>query len=155
MLVMKIETLKDVLEWTKSTHQYLSECMAHCSEHHDSERVRMLLNYLSTHENTLMTVLQGFIDTPNTKVLSTWCLEYLDRQPIVTHERCEAAFIGQELSEIIEAVVAQHHQIISLYKHLHSRAEIPSMSELTEQLIELEEHHAMQMVQGSNRMGDI
>ena len=152
---MKVETLKDVLKWTKSTHRNLSKCMTHCAEDHDSERARMLLNYLSEHENALMTVLQGFIDTSNTKALSTWCLEYLDQQPIVTHDNCEAAFIGQDLSEIIEAVVAQHYQIISLYKHLHSRADIPSVSELTEQLIELEEHHAMQMVQGSNRMGDI
>jgi rubrerythrin len=82
-------------------------------------------------------------------------LEYLDQQPIVTYKSCEVAFIGQDLSEIIEAVVAQHHQIISLYKHLHSRSDIPSVAELTEQLIELEEHHVMQMVQGSNRMGDI
>lgn len=152
---MKVETLKHVLEWTKSTHQNLSKCMVHCAEHHESERARMLLNYLSEHENTLMKVLQGFIDTSKTKTLSTWCLEYLDRKPIVTHECCEEGFIGKDLSEIIEAVVAQHHEIISLYKYLHSRAEIPSVSELTEQLIELEEHHAMQMVQSSNRMQDI
>lgn len=152
---MKVETLKDVLEWTKLTHLNLSQCMAHCAEHHDSERARMLLKYLSGHESVLMTVLQGFIDVSSPKVLSTWCLEYLDRQPIVTHENCEASFISQDLSEIIEAVVAQHHQIISLYKHLHSRAEIPSVIELTKQLVELEEHYAMQMVQGSNRIEDI
>lgn len=152
---MKVETLKDVLEWTKSTHRNLSECLTHCADHNDSERARMLLTYLSGHEDALITVLQGFIDTSKTNVLSTWCLEYLDRQPIVTNESFEASFIGQDLSEIIEAVVAQHHEIITLYKHLHSRADIPSVSELTKQLIDMEEHHAMQMVQGANRMEDM
>ncbi len=152
---MKVETLKDVLEWTKSTHRNLSQCLALCSEHHDSERVRMLLNYLSGHENVLITVLQGFIDESSSKVLSTWCLEYLDRQPIITPQNLEAAFTSQNIQDIITAVVAQHDQIISLYKHLHSRAEIPSVLELTKQLVELEEHHAMQLVQGFNRMADI
>lgn len=154
-LIMKVETLKDVLEYTKSTHRNLSECLTYSAQHNDSERARMLLNYLAEHEKALITVLQGFIDTSDTKVLSTWCLEFLDRQPTITDENCNTSFIGQGLSEIMEAVVAQHHQIISLYKHLHATADIPSLSELTEQLIELEEHHVMQMVQGSNRMEDI
>lgn len=152
---MKVETLKDVLEWTKSTHRNLSQCMTHCAEHHDSERARMLLEYLSEHENTLKAALQRFVDASSSKVLNTWCLEYLDRQPIVDHKNCEASFMGQDLSEIIETVVAQHHQIISLYKHLYSRAEIPSVLELTKQLANLEEHHAMQMVQASNCIQDI
>jgi hypothetical protein len=152
---MKVETVKDVLEWTKSTHGNLSECLAQSSDHHDNERAVMLLDYLSEHEKVLTKLIQGFVDTSSESVLSTWCLEYLDRKPIETEQHCDESFIGVDLSKIIEIVVAQHHQIISLYKHLHARAEIPSLLELLKQLIELEEHHIMQMVQGSNRMEDI
>jgi hypothetical protein len=60
-----------------------------------------------------------------------------------------------DLSQIIETVVSQHYQIISLYKHLYVKADIPSMKELLKQLIEFEESHVMQMVQGANRLEDI
>ncbi|WP_445946519.1 hypothetical protein [Shewanella sp.] len=104
---MKVETLKDLLEWTKTTHQSLSECMVHCSEHHDNERAVMLLGYLSKHENVLTTVIQGFIDTSSASVLNTWSLEYLDRQPITVHEHCDKPFVNMDLSKIIETVVDQ------------------------------------------------
>lgn len=152
---MKIETLKDLLEWTKATHRNLSECMVHCSEHHESERGVMLLSYLSGHENVLATVIQGFVDTSRTSVLNTWCLEYLDRKPIQIHDYCDGYFVEMDLSKIIETVVSQHYQIISLYKHLYAKADIPSMEELLKQLIEFEESHVMQMVQGANRLEDI
>ena len=154
-LMMKIETLKDLLKWTQATHQNLSECMMHCSEHYENERGVMLLDYLAGHENVLTTVLQGFADTSSANVLNTWCLEYLDRQPITAHGHCDSPFVGMDLSKIIATVVSQHNQIISLYKHLHAKADIPSMEILLKQLIDLEEHHVMQMVQGAKRMEDI
>ena len=152
---MRVETLKDLLEWTKASHQHLSECMGHCSEHHDSERAALLLRYLSDHEKVLTEVIQSVIDTSTESMLTTWCLEYLNRQTINIHDACDERFASMDLSDIIEAVVNQHNQIIDLYAHLYSRAEIPSIQELFKQLTELEEHHIMQLVQGANRLDDV
>ena len=47
---MQIETLKDVLHWTREFHQHLSQCLSHCADKNTDERARMILAYLSNHE---------------------------------------------------------------------------------------------------------
>ena len=49
---MQIETLKDVLHWTKEFHQHLNQCLSHCADKNTDERARMILAYLSEHEKT-------------------------------------------------------------------------------------------------------
>ena len=40
---MQIETLNDVLNWTRDFHQHLARCLHHCNDRHQSERARLLL----------------------------------------------------------------------------------------------------------------
>jgi hypothetical protein len=42
---MQIETLKDVLHWTKEFHQQLSQCLSHFGD-----KIHMMLAYLSEQE---------------------------------------------------------------------------------------------------------
>ncbi|BFL83998.1 hypothetical protein LFREDSHE_25620 [Shewanella baltica] len=47
---MQIETLYDVMQWTKNIHQQLHVFAAHCALENDSERSELLLEYISSHE---------------------------------------------------------------------------------------------------------
>ncbi|MGI2013300.1 hypothetical protein [Shewanella oncorhynchi] len=47
---MQIETLYDVMQWTRSIHQQLHAFAAHCALTNDSERSGLLLEYISAHE---------------------------------------------------------------------------------------------------------
>jgi hypothetical protein len=50
---MQIETLKDVLHWTREFHQHLSQCLSHCADKNMDERARMILAYLSDHATSM------------------------------------------------------------------------------------------------------
>ena len=152
---MQIETLRDVLHWTQRFHRELGNCMHHCSEHNESERARLLLDYLTDHENTLVTILDGFEETANEAALNTWCIEYIHKHPILLHEKCELPFSTMNASEIIAEVCNLHEQVTDLYKYLHSRAESASARELLAQLSELELHEAMSAAQAANRLQDL
>ena len=152
---MQIETLKDVIQWTKDFHQRLATCMAHCANEQLNERGSFLLNYLADHEQKLSSVLQAFEDSADLKALNTWCYEYLDKTPIKPHVTCDKPFAEMTTEEIIGEIEAQHQQIIALYRYLVGRADIPSAIELLEQLATLEEHEAMRMAHGANRLEDL
>ncbi|MCS6229994.1 hypothetical protein G3488_03815 [Shewanella baltica] len=54
---MQIETLYDVMQWTKNIHQQLHVFAAHCALENDSERSELLLKYISSHEKKMARVI--------------------------------------------------------------------------------------------------
>lgn len=152
---MSVETLKDVLHWTTDFHQHLSECLAHCATKNESERARMLLDYLADHEKKLAHVVARFEETGDSHALDTWCYEYITEHPIVKHAHCDAPFSDLNAAEIMEVIVDQHQQVIELYRYLAERADIPTAKELMESLRSMEEHEMMRAVQTANRFEDM
>lgn len=152
---MQIETLKDVLHWTKEFHQQLSQCLSHCADKNTDERARMILAYLSDQEKSLTKVVDGFEVSGDEHALNTWCYEYVNKQPIVQHVHCDAPFANLDAAQIMDVIVDQHQQVIELYRYLVSRADIPSAEEMLASLRSLEEHEMMRMVQSANRFGDM
>ena len=70
---MQVETLKDLLGWTQQYHHHLSACLEHCATKNDSERSRLLLDYLVKHEQHLEMLISGICDTASENALNTWC----------------------------------------------------------------------------------
>ncbi len=151
---MNIETLKDVLHWTQQFHQNLGECLSHCADENIDERAKLMLDYLSEHEKVLSNVVTGFENSGNEHALNTWCYEYVNRHPITQHAHCDTPFADLDATQIMEVVSDQHQQVIELYRHLASRADIPAARELLESFQALEEHEMMRMSHASNRFED-
>jgi len=152
---MQVETLKDVLHWTKEFHQHLSQCLSYCADKNTNERARMMLDYLSDHEKTLTNTVNGFEVSGDQHALNTWCVEYVAKHPIVQHAYCDAPFAELDASQIMAVIVDQYQQVIELYRDLASRAVIPSAKELLESLRSLEEHEMKRMAQSANRFEDM
>jgi hypothetical protein len=152
---MQIETLNDVLHWTKEFHKQLSRCLKHCADENQNTRAQMLLTYLVAHEDKLTEAVAQFEQWGDSSALNTWCYEYLDKHPIVQHEHCNAPFAELDAEQIMAIIVEQHQQVIELYRNLFSRADIPSARELLRGLKSLEEHEAMQMSHAANRLHDL
>ena len=152
---MQVERLKDVIRWTHGFHQHLTQCLSHCADKNTDERARMMLAYLSDHENALRNVVSGFESSGDTHALNTWCYEYVAKHPIVQHAYCDAPFAELDAAQIMAVIIDQHQQVIELYRYLASRVDIPSAQELMESLHSLEEHEMMRMVQSANRFSDM
>lgn len=152
---MQIETLRDVLKWTKEFHQHLSQCLSHCADKNTNTRAKMILAYLSDHEESLTKVVSGFETSGNEHALNTWCYEYVNKHPIIQHGHCDAPFSDLDAVQIMEVIVDQHQQVIELYRYLASRADIPSAQEMLTSLKSLEEQEMMRMVQSANRFEDM
>lgn len=152
---MRVESFRDLLDWTSGYHQHLSNCLAQCAEHQLNERSQMLLNYLADKEMELSTTVRGFKNIGEDKALNTWCTEHLDRHPLLAEAACDEAFASMDTAEIISEVENQHQQIILLYQNLYDRSHPPKMQELLAEVRDLEKSEAQQMMQGANRLEDI
>jgi len=152
---MQVETMADVMEWTRGAHANMARCLEHCSKASEHERVKMLLDYLVQHEKTLERVLDLSQQDASRQALNTWCYDYFDKAPVKPHEQCSDDFRDKTANEIITEVLAMHEKMIDLYRYMASRAEVPSTRALMESLLELEEHEAMRLARDTGRMADL
>lgn len=152
---MKVESFRELLDWTSGYHRHLSNCLAHCARHQPDDRCQMLLNYLSDKEMQLSAEVYGFRQIGEDKALNTWCTEHLDQHPLLAGAACDDAFASMNTAEIITEVENQHQKIILLYQNLYDRSHPPKMQELLAEVRDVEQQAARQMVQGANRLEDI
>lgn len=152
---MKVESFRDLLDWTADYHQHLSNCFTQCASQHSDKRAAMLLNYLADKEMDLATRVRAFKDVGEDKALNTWCTEHIDKHPLMAEAACDNAFSQMNTSEIITEVEKQHQLIILLYQNLFDRSQPPERQELMAEVRDLEKEQAQQMTQGANRLEDI
>jgi len=152
---MKVETFKDVIDWTQALHHRLAECLQHCSTKSEEQRARWLLSYLADHERQLELVVEGFEQNADPKALNTWVYDYLGHQPIDPHRTCDGPYAQMTFEQISHAVFDLHNQVIELYRYLEGRAEISETRDLVKQLLDMEEHETMRLAQQAARIGDL
>lgn len=152
---MKVETLKDFLEWTQKFHQNSAICMKACADENEDVRAGMLLKYVSKNEKQLASIIASFTLSADKKILNTWTYEFFNKSKIVKHDDCMELFEGLDALQIIDKVIYQHNEIITLYRDLYSETTVASTKEFLEELISFEENHIKQMVQSTNRMSDM
>lgn len=152
---MKVETLRDILHWTRELHEYLANCTKHCATRNEDQRAKLLLQYLADHERKLAHTLKRFEETASPKALDTWVYDYLDQYPVTRHLSCDEPYSAAGAREAMAEVMNLHEQVLALYHYLQGRADTGSMRELVDQLTELEEHQAMQMTHDANRFEDL
>ncbi len=152
---MRAETLKDVLIWTKDFHQHMASRLTDCADRHGDQRASLLLQYLAEHEQTLTETADRYTSEGNQKALDTWCYDHIDQSAIVYRDLCNTDFATMDVDSIIKRVAEEHDEIVSLYRYLKERAEIPEAEELMDEMLSLEEHEVMLMMQAANRLQDV
>lgn len=153
-ILMQIESVRDILTWTKQFHSELADCLEHCEQSQD-ERTRMAMTYLATHERHLANLVDDYSQQASTSELDKYVIEYLDKQPITLHQTCTNDFAYISEQEIVERIFHQHQSVTALYQYLKERSSIPHQEELLEHLLALEQQELVRMAQGINRFQDI
>lgn len=105
---MQIETLHDVLQWTKNMHQQLHDFTAHCALERDNERIGLLLEHISEHEQNIALLIKEFADNGKSSVLNTYCREYYEKRAICINTECGQLFATMDMDEIAAAILQYH-----------------------------------------------
>ena len=152
---MRIEAIGDVVHWARQHHGKLSALLRSAGERSaDDERARLLLAYLSEHEEKLSGLLEHVEHSGDAKALHTYCYDFLDAAPFEPHPAADAPWTGLDPVEIVARIEHEHAQLVALYRHLRRQVDGVAAQELLDELIELERHEAMRIAQGANRFRD-
>ncbi|MBL4799422.1 MAG: ATPase [Oleispira sp.] len=152
---MEVETLRDVIRWTREVHSELSKCLSMCQEDNKDERAKLVLSYLSNHEHEIAKVVDIFEKKGSEHALNTWCVEYVNKFKLDNGEFCDRPFSDLDAQQIVAVVVEKHQYLLSLFRFLAMQAAIPSTKELLNALSFFEEHEIMKIVQATNRFEDV
>lgn len=152
---MQIEQIKDILDWTVSYHQQMGQCYEQCVNQSESTRIKMLLDYLASHEQQLANAISKYEAIADPRDLGTWCVEYVNKNPMLAHTLCEANLNELDIHQIVAKTIDMHDQLIDLYVHLAARAPTERTKELFDNLVLLEQKETMRMVRDSESLEDL
>jgi hypothetical protein len=152
---MQVETIRDVLNWTVLFHKNLKDSLKNSAKQNKDERARMILNYLSDHEESLEHIVQGFENAADENALDTWCYDYIEKHSIIEHIDTDSLFEELDMPQIMEKIVNHHEQVIELYIHIYSRVDIDSAKNLLDTIRDIEENEIKRIVQSANRFSDM
>lgn len=152
---MQIKTFSELIEWTRTMHENLAQCLAHCASRHTDERASLLLEYLAAHETEMEKMVAGFERQADPKAANTYLYDYIPHDPIKAHLVCDDHYTKLDTGAISAEVFGFHEQIISLYRTLVGKAQIREAVELMQSLLDMEEQETKRLVRQVERMEDI
>ena len=152
---MEIKTFFDLIEWSRSLHAQLAQCLSHCAKLHHEERTAMLLEYLASCETAMEKMVAGFEHQADPKAAKTYVYDYIPHNPIKTHLDCDDHYAKMDADAISAEVIDFHEQVIELYRTLLRKAEIPEAAELMQLLLDMEENETKLLVRQLGRMDDL
>ncbi|WAL76949.1 hypothetical protein [Shewanella sp. DAU305] len=154
---MQIETLYDVMQWTKNIHQQLHVFAAHCALENDSERSELLLEYISSHEKKMERVIRQFEDNgnSNSNALNTYCRHFYEKTAIPIHLTDEHPFEKMDTDEIAIATLEYHKNIVGLFEYLQNCSSAPSVTEFLSNILSLEEAEKRLLARNMKQIDDL
>lgn len=135
---MAFQRTRDILEHAKSFHEQLSAFYGRLSDTAAKDRIKVLLNYMSRHEQHLVEALSGLESDAARKVLDTWfkfgpempactCFECMDLQPDMT------------LEQITQAALKVDRCLVDFYRQAVEKAVSQDVKDLFTRLLEMEQ----------------
>lgn len=153
---MAIETIKDILDWTRDLHGELSELYQNSSEETDDERLKMLLTYIAEHEQKLAEAIDKYEhDSGTIDTLDSWFQQYTENNPFLKGMKSLTQLQPFDSRTVLDYTVQTHQNLINLYRELGDNARTDRIKTLFDNLASMELHDLMRMVHTSERMDDM
>lgn len=152
---MRFEQTKDILEHAQQFYKLIADYYHSLSEQTQHPRLKMLLDYLSRHEEHLQETLAEFESGASEHVLNTWfksspCEEKLGQ--------LRTMMLKAELTsvdEITDVAMKIDDCLIGMYKKLAETAEIAAVKDAFSNLVEMEEHEKIKSMRNILMMQDL
>jgi rubrerythrin len=148
---MRFETTRDVLDFVKQFHRKARNLYRELANHEDQERLKLLLDYLSRHENHLAKSLADYEQEASEKILDTW-FQYVPDLALLEPINNIDIVPNLSVDEIIELAMRLDNCLIELYKEMiDNSAAISEVKEVFQNLLEMEKQEQHQLAR--SRLG--
>lgn len=146
--------VRDFLEFGKHLHGEIKRFYDQANEETGSERIRMLLDYLSRHEQHLEESLSRFEKGSRSGILNAW-LEYppdLDVEAVMgRHKLAEV----RSSDDLIAIALDFDETLVALYQEVSAKVGEPKLKEVFLNLLALEEKEKIQVLRAAMSFQDM
>ncbi|WP_027177797.1 hypothetical protein [Maridesulfovibrio bastinii] len=144
----QVQTAKDVIEQTKAFHHKLSSFYKNLAESVEKERVKLVLEYMSRHQENIACIMADYESEVSERVLNTWMMfaaKECDLSPFFDAELKE----DMTAQEAIEVAIKVDGCILDTYKAMLGREVPDDVSSVFEDLLKLEEREKIKMAKAA------
>jgi len=145
---MNFETVADILDHAKKFHEELSRVYARLGEASEREKMKVLLNYMSRHEEHLVECLTAMESDASKLTLDTW-FKYTPKEP---HCDCfKRAEIDPSMTfeEIIDGTLEVDKGLLDFYHAAVEKAVSPEVKEFFTEVLELEKREEVECLRNA------
>ncbi|MCD6233906.1 MAG: hypothetical protein DRP86_07605 [Candidatus Neomarinimicrobiota bacterium] len=153
--MISFKQAQDVLNYAKDFHHQLSRYYKTLNDKTDQVRVKMLLDYLTIHEEKLEKNIEHIEENISVKVLETWFKYTLCEDLRKELSSKIIKFDNMIVEEIIRMAIQLDDCLIRIYKKIAQNSDIPEIRDIFTNLSELEDHEKRRFVMDSTRMYDM
>lgn len=150
----RFSQIRDLLDQVRGFHGELANYYAQLSGAVAQERVKLLLEYLSSHERNLEAGLADYEDDASRAVLETWVDETECSRMLAS---CRATQLTRDMSveDVAKLAMQIDECLIRTYRHLAEEAEPDSVRDVFRNLVTLEEGELRKLALNALEAGDL
>ncbi|MCH1932051.1 hypothetical protein L9G16_17905 [Shewanella sp. A25] len=151
---MRIQQLRDLLEYVANCRLDMAQLYGRLNNQADSARVKLMLEYLESHQKHVAEKLRDYIDEAPQRILDTWYKDFVFED---FTKRCQDIMLPANIDE--DEVLNLHLELENLLiglleKTEHSTTAEDARSALAD-LIRVEKTQQQRLVHSTIRMEDI
>lgn len=148
------EQVKDVLDYGKKLHAELRGFYDSLNEQSQQTRVKMMLDYLSRHEQHREEALQRFEHDAKKQILDTW-MQYAPSIDIEAIVKSHSIVPGMSVDEVIKLAMEFDNALVELYKEAAREVDVPHVQEVLQNLVDMENQEKLRFVRDAIMLKDI
>ena len=155
---MSVDQTRNIIDHAREFHQQVAEYYHRLADTAEGARARLLLDFMSEHEQRLATALADYEASAPEKLLNTWLQEGNETDDLA--DVCEEIRQLQNrpsinIDDLVGLGIKVSECLLAVYRDLAERAEPSTVRQVFENLVAMEERAQQQFARDAGRMSDL
>ncbi len=148
------KTAKDVIDQTKAFHKRLGDFYMELSDKAERERVKILLEYMSRHQDNLVSVVQEYEDSVSEHILNTWFMYVSDECDLSAYFD---ANLGPDMTaqQVIQVAMELDKCLLETYQAMMEKEVPDEVQEVFARFLKMEEEQKILMAKNALYIEDL
>ncbi len=129
---------KEILKYAREFHNHVSKFYQQIADKGQSERVKLLLDYMIHHEKHLEKALEDYEQSITSKALESWYLYTKDQRTFAALDGI-TYLENMSVDQIMKIAATIDNCLTSSYKGVAETTNVPAIREIFQNLLDMEE----------------
>lgn len=149
-----MEQTKYVFHLAQNIHSHLSKIYHTVGNSTDRERLKLLLEYMSSQEKIIKSCIEEYENSLSRKVLNTW-FKYVPKDIQIDYSKILSVNSSTDIDDIITLALDIDDKLISMYSEMAEHSDCESVKDAFSNLVQLEQQNKKNLVRSYMRFEDI